>query len=79
MSFYRLILTNDVRISSASDAIYACGYADPDTDDRNSTNVFQLVHFVSGYGYANTDTDTETWNSGLTAHFVPALCVPRTA
>ena len=56
------------------DTVYVCGYADPDTDDRNSPIVFQLVPFLSGYGCADTDTDTEPWNSGLTLDSVVALC-----
>ena len=38
--------------------------ADPDMNDRNSPNVFQLVPFLSGYRCV--DTDTQTWNSSLT-------------
>jgi len=38
---------------------------DPDTDDKNSTNVIQLVLFWSGYRCADTNTYTEMWNSGL--------------
>jgi len=36
-----------------------------DTDDRKSPNDFQLIPFLSGYGCVDTDTDKETWHSGL--------------
>ena len=41
------------------DAVYGRDYADTDTD-RNSPNVIQLVPFLSRYGCADIDTDTET-------------------
>jgi len=47
-------------------AVFGCRYADPDADDMNSHDVFQLVQFLSEYGCANTDTDTETWKSDRT-------------
>ena len=46
-----------------TDAVYGLVYPDTDTDDKNSLNVIQCVPFLSGYAY--TDADTETWNSGL--------------
>jgi len=46
-----------------SAAVYGHGYAETNTDDRNSPNVFQLVWFLSGCRYA--DPDTEAMNSGL--------------
>jgi len=36
-----------------------------DMDDRNSPIVIQRVPFLSGYGCADTDTNTEIGNSGL--------------
>jgi len=48
------------------DAVNGCRFAEPDTDDRKSHNVFpQLVRFLSEYGYADPVPDTETWNSDL--------------
>jgi len=46
---------------------------DTDTDDKNSLNVIQPVPFLSGYGCADTATDTETWNRGLLGNFLVAL------
>jgi len=46
-------------------AVYGCDYADTESHDKNSPKIIKLVLFLSDYGCADTDTDTETWNRGL--------------
>ena len=47
--------------------VYGCGHANPDTDDRNSPNIFLLVPFLSEYGCAYTDLHaTKTRNTRTT-------------
>jgi len=58
MSVCRLHVNKMIYWSIFPDAVY--GYADKDTDDRNSHNVFQFVRILSWYGYVDQDPDTET-------------------